>query len=134
GINERHERTWGCGFVFHLPGLSPHPLSLRLGENRSVYVVYRWSLWAPRPEISMVALENFFLNCSLLKMGSSLFTFIGVPYNTLFFAIPVALLFRFALVVFLFALGQRDFDFDQMIFPVHRCADAGVSLLLRCLD
>ncbi len=50
------------------------------------------------------------------KTGSLLVLF---AYRTLHFALGVALLENVALVEVLLALGQGDFAFDQMLFPVQ---------------
>ena len=53
-----------------------------------------------------------------------------MAHDALFVAIPVAVFFRRALVVLLFAGGNRDFTFNVRAFPVHSQGDAGTAFLL----
>ena len=53
-----------------------------------------------------------------------------VAEQALLLSLPVALFFALAFVVFGLALGQADFAFDQVVFPVHGGAHAGIAFLL----
>src|SRR5262245_26896141 len=55
-------------------------------------------------------------------------------HHALLFALPVAFLARFALVVRLLALGERDFGLDLVAFPVERGGHQGVAVALDATD
>ena len=55
-------------------------------------------------------------------------------HGALFFALPVAFFLGVALVVFLLAARQADFDFDLVTFPVHGDGHEGVALALDGAD
>ncbi len=59
---------------------------------------------------------------------------LAVFEDALFFAFPVAFFDGGAFVVILFALGNRDFEFDPIVLPVHGGGDDGVALALDGAD
>src|SRR6201996_9793633 len=55
-------------------------------------------------------------------------------HRALLFALPVAILVCFTLVVCLLAAREADFDFDLVAFPVHGDRHHGVTLALDGAD
>ena len=52
-------------------------------------------------------------------------------HDTVFFPTPVAGFFGIALVVLLFTFTQADFEFDAVIFPIHRQGHNGVAFAVN---
>ena len=55
---------------------------------------------------------------------------LGVAHNALLLAIPVPLFCILAFIKVRFTLGQGNFTFHQVVFPVEGGTDAGMSLLV----
>ena len=53
-----------------------------------------------------------------------------MPHNPLLLTIPVTLFVVIALIEIRLTFGQGDLNFNQMGLPIHRGADAGVTLLV----
>ena len=51
--------------------------------------------------------------------------------NALLLPLPVAVFFAVALVMLGLTLGEPDFNFDQVLFPVHGSAYTGIAFLLH---
>ena len=58
----------------------------------------------------------------------------GVFHQAFLVPLPLAVLYRGALVMLLLALGQRDFELRPASFPVQGNWDNGIALALHAAD